>query len=337
MTGGKWGDAAGKPDPRQLVRQGFEGLFLYFGTPQYAKNCTPAYYQAVRAAGLDVIGVVEHDAHDAELGAAAGASYAQAGLADMAAQGALGWPLGVTADEHLTAGQIPTAMAFQAAASRVIRAARRLAMGYGFMEFIHALRPGGLVDIEWQAGSRSLVDGRTHFWQDNTGTEMVGPVQVDRDYKLREYPVTAPDPNLDAFVWIGGTSTRAVHTDADLAPAGIDPTSLFGRVCDIQFALTKALPALQATLTSLQGALTADEATMVGLLQGADSDTKAGVLQVVAAIAAVPAGGQVDVKTLAVALAPLLPVDATPAAIGEAVVAALEAHLAAAPPTGGTP
>ncbi len=335
MTGGKWGDAAGKPDPQQLVRQGFEGLFLYFGTPQYAKNCTPAYYRAVIAAGLGVIGVTEHNAHDAELGAPAGASYAQAGLADMAAQGALGWPLGVTADEHLTASQIPTAVAFQAAASRVIRAAARQAMGYGFMEYIHALRPAGLVDIEWQAGQRSLVDNLTHFWQDNTGTEMVGPVPVDRDYKLREYPVTAPDPNLDAFVWGGGASTRAVHAVADLAPNGIDPTSLFGRVSDMQYALTKTLPVLQAGITSLQGALTADEATLVGLLQGVDSDTKAGVLQVVSAIAAVPAGGQVDVKTLAAALAPLLPADATPAAIGEAVIAAFEAHLATNPTTGG--
>lgn len=102
-------------------------------------------------------------------------------------------------------------------------------------------------------------------------------------------------------------------------------------------ALLTKVDAVAAQITSLQGALTADEATLVGLLQGVDSDSKAGVLQVVAAIAAVPAGGQVDVKTLAVALAPLLPADATPAAIGEAVVAAFQAHLATNPPAGGTP
>lgn len=49
------------------------------------------------------------------------------------------------------------------------------------------------------------------------------------------------------------------------------------------------------------------------------------------------ASGTVDVKQFAAALAPLLPADATPAAIGEAVVAAFEAHLTATPTTtGGT-
>lgn len=91
----------------------------------------------------------------------------------------------------------------------------------------------------------------------------------------------------------------------------------------------------QAALTSLAGALTADEATLVGLVQGADSDTKAGIVQFMAALTAAPAGA-VDVKTLAAALAPLLPAGASPATIGEAVVAAFEAHLAATPPTGGT-
>lgn len=53
-----------------------------------------------------------------------------------------------------------------------------------------------------------------------------------------------------------------------------------------------------------------------------------------ALLAAIHTG--VDVPTLAAALAPvlapLLPVDATPAQVGEAVVAALESHLAATPP-----
>jgi len=137
-------------------------------------------------------------------------------------------------------------------------------------------------------------------------------------------PVTAPDPNLDAFVWLGGASTRAVHAVADLAPNGIDPTSLYGRVCDIQFALTKTLPVL-----------TADEAGILAAVQGVDGDLKAGITQLVAVFAA-PA---VDVKTFAAALAPalaaLLPPETPPAVLGEAVVAAFEAHLATNPTTGG--
>lgn len=206
MTGGKWFDAAGKPDPMQAKRQGFEGAFVYVGTQGFAKNCTASYYRALVAAGLDVIAVVEHNQRDAELGAAAGDSYARAGLTDMAGMGfAAAVPLGVTADEHLTAGQIPTAVAFQAAASHLIRAAGRQAMGYGFMEYVHALRPAGLVDIEWQAGQWALVDGRTHFWQDNTATESVGGVTVDRDWKRREYIVSGPvdlTPAATNAVWM---------------------------------------------------------------------------------------------------------------------------------------
>lgn len=126
------------------------------------------------------------------------------------------------------------------------------------------------------------------------------------------------------------------------APAGqlLANADLYaGNAMNNTAALLTKVDGLAAQITSLQGALTADEATLVGLLQGVDSDAKAGVLQVVAAIAAVPAGGQVDVKTLAVALAPLLPAGATPAEIADAVRAELEAALATPtkPPTGGTP
>lgn len=268
MTGGKWFDAAGKPNPAQAARQGFEGAFLYFGTPGFAKNCTAAYYAAVRAAGLAAIGVVEHNAHDAELGAAAGASYAQAALADMATQGAIGIPLGVTADEHLTAGQIPTATAFQAAASHLIRAAGRQAMGYGFMEFIHALRPAGLVDIEWQAGALSVVDSLTHFWQDNTGTEQVGGVTVDRDWQRRPLPggtmdwndplpnplydkaVTDPadvrsHPAYTAAQYIQGSWVRTLNIGAEVAQVDTDVKAIHQITpADLQQPLHDALTAL---------------------------------------------------------------------------------------------
>ncbi|HYS38470.1 MAG TPA: hypothetical protein VEO01_22865, partial [Pseudonocardiaceae bacterium] len=270
-------------------------------------NCTPAYYRAVRAAGLGAIGVVEHDQHDAELGAATGASYAQAGLADMAAQGAVGIPLGVTADEHLTAGQIPTAVAFQAAASQVIRAASREAMGYGFQEFIHALRARGLVDIEWQAGSLSLVDSLTHFWQDNTGTETVGLVIVDRDWRRRPLPggdmsfdltTQLPDP---ASVAGTGTVQEALAT----ALYGIGGKRNGG-------ALANAVASIQTQLTAIQGALTQEEADLLAAVKGVTA-------------------GAVDVKTFAAALAPilapilapLLPAGATPAEF----IAALDAQL----------
>lgn len=301
MTNGKWGDSAGKPDPKQARAQGFEGLFLYFGTPQFSKNCTPAYYAAVRAAGLGAIGVVEHDAHDAELGAAAGASYAQAGLADMAAQGAVGIPLGVTADEHLTAGQVPTAIAFQVAASQVIRAAARQAMGYGFMEFIHALRPAGLIDIEWQAGALSLVDTLTHFWQDNNGTEQVGGVTVDRDWKRRSLPggtMTDPldeqitragthydgtpevasttiraeaawsDAHWDLVVGLGRDTLAAVKTSAaQLTSQGAQIAGLVSAVSALTAANAANEPITQAELTAIMDQAVAQHIQIVGTVQ----------------------------------------------------------------------
>jgi hypothetical protein len=92
----------------------------------------------------------------------------------------------------------------------------------------------------------------------------------------------------------------------------------------------------QAALAALTGARSADEAAILAAVQGVDGDLKAGVAQLVAAFAA----PTVDVKQFAAALAPalaaLLPPGTPPAVLGEAVVAALEAHLAT-PPTGGTP
>lgn len=268
MTGGKWFDAAGKPDPAQAKRQGFEGAFVYVGTQGFAKNCTASYYRSLVAAGLDVIAVVEHNQHDAELGAAAGDSYARAGLTDMASMGfAAAVPLGVTADEHLTAGQIPTVVAFQSAASRVIRGAGRRAMGYGFSEFIHALRPAGLVDIEWQAGSLSLVDALVHFWQDNTGTEMIGPVVVDRDWLRRPLPggdmsleltTALPDP-----LSVAGTNTVAEGLTASLY--GITSHRNGG-------ALANAVASMQA---STAGALTA----LATAVAAVDSDVKTAATQ----------------------------------------------------------
>lgn len=280
MTGGKWLDTAGKPDPMQAVKQGFEGAFVYVGTPGSPKNCTTAYYGQLVAAGLAVIAVVEHNQHDAELGTPAGTSYAEAGLVDMASMGfASDVPLGVTADEHLTAGQIPTAVEFQAAASQIIRTAGRLAMGYGFAEFIHALRPDRLVDIEWQSGSRSLVDSETHFWQDNTGTEQVGPVTVDRDWKFLEVIMTTPAaiwgyqiPTTDgkttfsAFDWLRYADTYAAQSVASLATVSSAltaiATALAATDADVKAAATQEAANHAADLTAVAKVGSIDPATL---------------------------------------------------------------------------
>lgn len=62
--------------------------------------------------------------------------------------------------------------------------------------------------------------------------------------------VTDPvDTNILGFIALGGTSTR-VNNPAQLAAGGVDATSLFGRVCTIEWALN-ALVAKVATLHDL--------------------------------------------------------------------------------------
>lgn len=94
-----------------------------------------------------------------------------------------------------------------------------------------------------------------------------------------------------------------------------------------------------AALAALQGALSADEAAILGAVQGVDADTRAGVAQLITTIGTAGPGGSVDVKALAAALAPvlapLLPAGATPAQIAQAVESELAAALSAAN-TGGT-
>jgi hypothetical protein len=84
-----------------------------------------------------------------------------------------------------------------------------------------------------------------------------------------------------------------------------------------------ALAPVLAQLSAIQGALTADEAALLGAIQATDADGKAGVIQLAAAIAAQPTGAQVDVAALATDLAADLPAQATPAQFVAALAAAL--------------
>jgi hypothetical protein len=124
------------------------------------------------------------------------------------------------------------------------------------------------------------------------------------------------DPNLGGFLYSGGPSTKAA-TPGHM-PAGVDETSVFGRVVDVQAAVT-ALTAQVTTLTSQVAANHTAELAAVTAQQAA----------VLAAIHAIPANptAQQLAAALAPALVALLPPIATPAQVAAAVEAELSAIL----------
>lgn len=188
MAIGKWADATGHPPAAELVAAGFIGVFGYVGTPGSAKNTPAAWYRDCVGHGLQFIAVYENLATDVSGGLMAGVAHAQAALADLTALGIPPTvPVGAAADEHLSAAQVAQAVSYQRGFHDTVRAAHpnRAIVGYGYAEFITAIAAAGLADILWQCGARSAVGPNVHFWQDNTGTETVAGIHVDRNWQLR--------------------------------------------------------------------------------------------------------------------------------------------------------
>lgn len=76
----------------------------------------------------------------------------------------------------------------------------------------------------------------------------------------REDDMANEGANILATVLTGGDSTRSVTRAEDghvVYPKGVDPTSMFGRVCDTQYALTDALPEILTELRAIRAALEA--------------------------------------------------------------------------------
>lgn len=70
----------------------------------------------------------------------------------------------------------------------------------------------------------------------------------------QEDDMSGEGPNILATVLTGGDSTRGVTVTLDGKvnyPTGVDPTSVFGRLVDIQIALTNTLPSILGKLDSL--------------------------------------------------------------------------------------
>ena len=127
--------------------------------------------------------------------------------------------------------------------------------------------------------------------------------------------------NILATVLTGGDSTRGIGMGPDgkmVYPRGVDPTSIIGRVADMQWAMTKALPVLIAHAQS-----------------GEEVDT--GTIDAVVAAAVSAAVTAATNTVLVPALKEALGEDADVTAIAEATSVRIRSDLAAALASGAAP
>lgn len=179
----------GYPSGAEIAAAGVAGVIGYVGTPGRRKNLTSAVVADYRTHGVSILAVYEDTANDVAAGRSAGVGHAQAALADMRAMGLPDTtPVCAAADEHLTAAMIPTATAYQAGFYSTVRASEWAGPvgGYGFSEFIAAIRTGHIVDWTWQCGAHPSAGSGVNVWQRNGSngelTQMtVGGITVDID------------------------------------------------------------------------------------------------------------------------------------------------------------
>lgn len=158
----------GRPSGAALAARGFTFAVRYIDHPSQTgtKHVTRAEYDDLRANGIDVWLVFERREDDFKAGPAGGAAFARAARAGA---DAIGYPadrlIFFAVDMHLTPQQIPTAVAFIGGAVSVL--GWHATGGYGFSEFIHALRTANTCRGLWQTGSRSALVPGVHIYQAN--------------------------------------------------------------------------------------------------------------------------------------------------------------------------
>lgn len=97
-------------------------------------------------------------------------------------------------------------------------------------------------------------------------------------------------PNIVAFLATGGPSTQVNNVD-ELIAQSVDPTSVFGRLADVQWALTDKLPLIPQINDRLN--------VVARALQDEANKNEAFRVEVRAALTAAPAGGALDVERVA--------------------------------------
>jgi hypothetical protein len=270
------------------------GAIRYSGTPQYGKNTTPAEVASLHAAGREVHGVFEIGTADFLGGFNAGANNARALLADANRCGITG-ALFMSADQHLSAGQIGTWVAYVHGAFTVL--GNRLGV-YGFSEALLAVR--GIAHYFWQAGAHPSATGTASFvnvWQRNSGqtTMVVSGIQCDINDVL--IPLGADVPLTDTD--IQAVSDRVMSALSNYRTVG--PDGALRSLYDSAYQQ-------RADSIAIAGAVNAETAAV--------KSGPAPVLDITALTAGLVAG-----------LIPHLPPAADPVALAAAVKAAIQAQF----------
>lgn len=196
-------DGTNHPSAETLIADGLAGALVYAGTPAstLGKDVTADQYADYKAHGLLVMLVYESSSDDIAGGTVAGARHAHDFFVDCHAKGVdVHDPACAAVDEHLAAGDLPTAVAYQRAFRDTLRSLGWTGPigGYGFPEVLDAFHTAGVADWYWGCGRRADQPPYVNVWQDNTGTILVGGAADDQDWVLTPLPqggtVTAPDP-----------------------------------------------------------------------------------------------------------------------------------------------
>lgn len=208
-----WADfSSGRPGSAALKATNITGVIRYVGVGSAGKRITANEYADYASNGIQVKLVAELGTNDISGGYAAGVANATAAMNDARS---LGIPdsIGIAAacDEHLTQGQITTALAYVQGFRDVLGAARTGA--YGFAEFVDAVHSAGLAGWWWKCGSAPTLSESSWvtFWQRNNGltTETINKVIVDLDdqERLSDMAVGWEQSDTDALMTSTVTAT----------------------------------------------------------------------------------------------------------------------------------
>ncbi|SRR6266496_2597925 len=179
---------------------GYSGAIRYIDSPPNlgTKHTNLAEYQSHKAAGLDVLLVMQTTTTASDGGYLAGQEHARRALAGAQYLGYIG-PIFFTNDRTT----VPDAGAWRGyldGAASVLSVSRVGA--YGFRNAVDLAL--GHASYFWQSGRRSDVAGHVHVWQDNNVQVQVGGITCDRNLILK--PITEEDMNSEqdaalAAVW----------------------------------------------------------------------------------------------------------------------------------------
>lgn len=291
-------DGTNHPSADQVINAGCVGALMYGGTPQYSKNFTPAQYRDYKARNLLTMFAFEIDANDMNGGQAAGAAHAASLLANLRSGGVANTePVCATVDKHVTAANIPLAVAYQRGFYQYVKGNGWPGPdgGYGFSEFLIAIHDAGVADWYWGAGNRSTMPPYTNVWQDNTGTINVGGSADDLDWILVPLP-----PGGHTMDWSDPLPNPLYDkTITDPADVRSHPAYTVAQYIQGPWVRTLTVQSTEAQILAGINALAAEDsahaAAILAATQTADTDIKAAQ----AAIAALPAPGQVTEAQMA--------------------------------------